>query len=181
MKKVRVKKNLGQHFLNETSMAKNIVKQLEFKNKDLLEIGPGMGILTQFLYNKNINLKVIEIDIESVFYLRLNYPNLNIIQGDFLKLDLEKITKNKLSLIGNFPYNISSQILFKVFENRDKITEVIGMFQKEVAERVVSTKGKKKGILSVFLQAFYNIDYCFTVNEDVFTSSKSKIWSYKAY
>ena len=118
MKKVSAKKNLGQHFLNDTSIAKNIVKQLEFKNKDLLEIGPGMGILTQFLYKKNINLKVIEIDIESVFYLRLNYPKLNIIEGDFLKLDLEKSLKMKLSLIGNFPYNISSQILFKVFENR---------------------------------------------------------------
>ncbi|MAO72278.1 MAG: 16S rRNA (adenine(1518)-N(6)/adenine(1519)-N(6))-dimethyltransferase [Flavobacteriales bacterium] len=169
MKKVSAKKHLGQHFLNEPSIAKNIVNQLEYKNKDLLEIGPGMGILTQFLYNKNINFKVIEIDSESVFYLRLNYPELNIIEGDFLKLNLEEITKNKLSLIGNFPYNISSQILFKVFENRDKITEVIGMFQKEVAERVACTKGKKKGILSVFLQAFYNIDYCFTVNEYVFT------------
>ena len=169
MKKVSAKKHLGQHFLNEPSIAKNIVKQLEYKNKDLLEIGPGMGILTQFLYNKNINFKVIEIDTESVFYLRLNYPNLNIIEGDFLKLKLEEITKKKISLIGNFPYNISSQILFKVFENRDKITEVVGMFQKEVAERVASIKGKKKGILSVFLQAFYNIDYCFTVNEDVFT------------
>ena len=169
MKKVSAKKHLGQHFLNEPSIAKNIVKQLEYKNKDLLEIGPGMGILTQFLYNKNINFKVIEIDRESVFYLRLNYPKLNIIEGDFLKLNLEEITKNKLSLIGNFPYNISSQILFKVFENRDKITEVIGMFQKEVAERVASIQGKKKGILSVFLQAFYHIDYCFTVNEDVFT------------
>ena len=169
MKKVSAKKHLGQHFLNEPSIAKNIVKQLEYKNKDLLEIGPGMGILTQFLYNKNINLKVIEIDTESVFYLRLNYPNLNIIEGDFLKIELEEITKNKISLIGNFPYNISSQILFKVFENRDKITEVVGMFQKEVAERVASINGKKKGILSVFLQAFYNIDYCFTVNEDVFT------------
>lgn len=169
MKKVSAKKHLGQHFLKETSIAKNIVSQLEFKNKDLLEIGPGMGILTQFLYNKNINFKVIEIDRESVFYLRLNYPKLNIIEGDFLKLNLEEITKNKLSLIGNFPYNISSQILFKVFENRDKITEVIGMFQKEVAERVASIQGKKKGILSVFLQAFYHIDYCFTVNEDVFT------------
>ena len=169
MKKVSAKKHLGQHFLNEPSIAKNIVNQLEYKNKDLLEIGPGMGILTQFLYNKNINFKVIEIDRESVFYLRLNYPKLKIIEGDFLKLNLEEITKNKLSLIGNFPYNISSQILFKVFENRDKITEVIGMFQKEVAERVASTKGKKKGILSIFLQAFYHIDYCFTVNEDVFT------------
>lgn len=169
MKKVSAKKHLGQHFLNEPSIAKNIVKQLEYKNKDLLEIGPGMGILTQFLYNKNINFKVIEIDTESVFYLRLNYPNLNIIEGDFLKLKLEEITKKKISLIGNFPYNISSQILFKVFENRDIITEVVGMFQKEVAERVASIKGKKKGILSVFLQAFYNIEYCFTVNEDVFT------------
>lgn len=169
MKKVSAKKHLGQHFLNDTSVAKNIVNQLEYKNKDLIEIGPGMGILTQFLYDKNINLKVIEIDIESVFYLRLNYPNLYIIEGDFLKIDLAEITKNKLSLIGNFPYNISTQILFKVFENRDKITEVIGMFQKEVAERVVSKQGKKKGILSVFLQAFYKIDYCFTVNENVFT------------
>ena len=169
MKKVSAKKHLGQHFLNEPSIAKNIVKQLEYKNKDLLEIGPGMGILTQFLYNKNINFKVIEIDTESVFYLRLNYPNLNIIEGDFLKLKLEEITKKRISLIGNFPYNISSQILFKVFENRDKITEVVGMFQKEVAERVASIKGKKKGILSIFLQAFYNIEYCFTVNEDVFT------------
>tara|TARA_Y100001954_G_scaffold69843_1_gene76496 strand:- start:1281 stop:2036 length:756 start_codon:yes stop_codon:yes gene_type:complete len=168
MKKVSAKKHLGQHFLKEPSIAKNIVSQLEFKNKDLLEIGPGMGILTQFLYKKNINFKVIEIDRESVFYLRINYPKLNIIEGDFLKINLEEITKNKLSLIGNFPYNISSQILFKVFENRDKITEVIGMFQKEVAERVASIQGKKKGILSVFLQAFYHIDYCFTVNEDVF-------------
>ena len=169
MKKVSAKKHFGQHFLNEPSIAKNIVNQLDFKNKNLLEIGPGMGILTQFLYNKNVNLKVIEIDVESIFYLRLNYPKLNIIEGDFLKLDLEEVTKSNLSLIGNFPYNISSQILFKVFENRDKITEVVGMFQKEVAERIVSVQGKKKGILSIFLQAFYKIDYCFSVNEDVFT------------
>jgi len=169
MKKVSAKKHFGQHFLNKPSIAESIVNQLEFKNKDLLEIGPGMGVLTQFLHNKNINLKVIEIDIESIFYLRLHYPKLYIIEGDFLKIDLEEVTKNKLSLIGNFPYNISSQILFKVFENRDKITEVVGMFQKEVAERIVCTKGKKKGVLSIFLQAFYNIDYCFSVNEEVFT------------
>ena len=169
MKKVSAKKHFGQHFLNEPSIAKNIVNQLEFKNKSLLEIGPGMGILTQFLYNKNINLKVIEIDKESIFYLRLNYPKLNIIDGDFLELDLEEVTRDKLSLIGNFPYNISSQILFKIFENRDKITEVVGMFQKEVAERIVSAQGRKKGILSIFLQAFFKIDYCFSVNEDVFT------------
>ena len=170
MKKVSAKKHFGQHFLNEPSIAKNIVNQLEFKNKNLLEIGPGMGILTQFLYNKNINLKVIEIDKESIFYLRLNYPKLNIIDGDFLELDLEEVTRDKLSLIGNFPYNISSQILFKIFENRDKITEVVGMFQKEVAERIVSAQGRKKGILSIFLQAFFKIDYCFSVNEDVFTT-----------
>ena len=169
MKKVSAKKHFGQHFLNEPSIAKNIVNQLEFKNKNLLEIGPGMGILTQFLYNKNINLKVIEIDKEAIFYLRLNYPKLNIIDGDFLELDLEEVTRDKLSLIGNFPYNISSQILFKIFENRDKITEVVGMFQKEVAERIVSVQGRKKGILSIFLQAFFKIDYCFSVNEDVFT------------
>jgi len=169
MKKVSAKKHFGQHFLNEPSIAKNIVNQLEFKNKNLLEIGPGMGILTQFLYNKNINLKVIEIDKESIFYLRLNYPKLNIIDGDFLDLDLEEVTRDKLSLIGNFPYNISSQILFKIFENRDKITEVVGMFQKEVAERIVSVQGRKKGILSIFLQAFFKIDYCFSVSEDVFT------------
>ena len=169
MKKVSAKKHFGQHFLNKPSIAKSIVNQLEFKNTDLLEIGPGMGVLTQFLHNKNINLKVIEIDVESIFYLRLHYPKLDIIEGDFLKINLEEVTKNKLSLIGNFPYNISSQILFKVFENRDKITEVVGMFQKEVAERIVSTKGKKKGVLSIFLQAFYDIDYCFSVNEEVFT------------
>ena len=169
MKKVSAKKHFGQHFLNEPSIAKNIVNQLEFKNKSLLEIGPGMGILTQFLYNKNINLKVIEIDKESIFYLRLNYPKLNIIDGDFLELDLEEVTRDKLSLIGNFPYNISSQILFKIFENRDKITEVVGMFQKEVAERIVSVQGRKKGILSIFLQAFFKINYCFSVSEDVFT------------
>ena len=103
-----------------------------------------MGVLTQFLHNKNINLKVIEIDIESIFYLRLHYPKLDIIEGDFLDLDLEEVTKNKLSLIGNFPYNISSQILFKVFENRDKITEVVGMFQKKLLKELSRLKGRKK-------------------------------------
>ncbi|MAR40255.1 MAG: 16S rRNA (adenine(1518)-N(6)/adenine(1519)-N(6))-dimethyltransferase [Flavobacteriales bacterium] len=169
MKKVSAKKHLGQHFLNNQSIAENIVNQLEFKNKNILEIGPGMGILTQFLYKQEVNLQVIEIDKESVFYLRLNYPELKIIEGDFLKLNLQELYKNKISVIGNFPYNISSQILFKAFENRDKVTELVGMFQKEVAERVASVKGKKKGILSVLLQAFYDIEYCFTVEENVFT------------
>ena len=169
MKKVSAKKHLGQHFLNNQSIAENIVNQLEFKNKNILEIGPGMGILTQFLYKQEVNLQVIEIDKESVFYLRLNYPELKIIEGDFLQLNLQELYKDKISVIGNFPYNISSQILFKAFENRDKVTELVGMFQKEVAERVATVKGKKKGILSVLLQAFYDIEYCFTVEENVFT------------
>ena len=168
MKKVKAKKHLGQHFLEDLNIAENIVNLLEFKNETILEIGPGMGVLTQFLVEKNIDFEVIELDRESVFYLRLNYPKLKIIEGDFLKLNISEIYTKPMSLIGNFPYNISSQILFKTFENRNTITEVVGMFQKEVAERVASLKGKKKGILSVLLQAFYNIEYCFTVDEHVF-------------
>ena len=168
MKKVKAKKHLGQHFLEDLNIAENIVNLLEFKNETILEIGPGMGVLTQFLVKKNIDFEVIELDRESVFYLRLNYPKLKIIEGDFLKLNISEIYTKPMSLIGNFPYNISSQILFKAFENRNTITEVVGMFQKEVAERIASLKGKKKGILSVLLQAFYNIEYCFTVDEHVF-------------
>lgn len=169
MRRVKAKKHLGQHFLNDYSIAEDIVSQLEYKNKTTLEIGPGMGVLTQFLTNRDTNLEVVELDRESVFYLRLNYPKLKIIEGDFLQLDIDELYQEQISLIGNFPYNISSQILFKAFENRDKITEVVGMFQKEVAERIASVKGKKKGILSVLLQAFYNIEYCFTVEPHVFT------------
>jgi len=167
MRKVKAKKHLGQHFLKDLSIAEDIVNQLTIKKNTILEIGPGMGILTQFLITENIDLHVIEIDKESVFYLRLHYPELKIIEGDFLKLNLNTF-ENNISIIGNFPYNISSQILFKAFDNRDKVTEVVGMFQKEVAERIVSVKGKKKGILSVLLQAFYDIEYCFTVNEHLF-------------
>ncbi|MGY8950776.1 MAG: 16S rRNA (adenine(1518)-N(6)/adenine(1519)-N(6))-dimethyltransferase RsmA [Flavobacteriales bacterium] len=169
MRRVKAKKHLGQHFLNDYSIAEDIVSQLEYKNKTTLEIGPGMGVLTQFLTNRDTNLEVVELDRESVFYLRLNYPKLKIIEGDFLQLEIDKLYQEPISLIGNFPYNISSQILFKAFENRDKITEVVGMFQREVAERIASVKGKKKGILSVLLQAFYNIEYCFTVEPHVFT------------
>ena len=169
MKRVRAKKHLGQHFLEDLNIAENIVNLFSEKNKSVLEIGPGMGALTQFLIKKNIDLSVIELDRESVFYLRLNYPKLEIIEGDFLKLDLLEINPEPISIIGNFPYNISSQILFKAFDNRDKVTEIIGMFQKEVAERIVAKKGKKRGILSVLLQAFYDIEYCFTVDENVFT------------
>ena len=169
MRRVKAKKHLGQHFLNDYSIAEDIVSQLEYKNKTTLEIGPGMGVLTQFLTNRDTNLEVVELDRESVFYLRLNYPKLKIIEGDFLQLDIDELYQEPISLIGNFPYNISSQILFKAFENRNKITEVVGMFQKEVAERIASVKGKKKGILSVLLQAFYNIEYCFTVEPHVFS------------
>ena len=169
MKDVRAKKHLGQHFLNDTRIAFNITDLLNKDTKNVVEIGPGMGILTRFLVKNNYRTQVIEIDKESVAYLRLNHPNLNIYEGDFLKLNLKKEYPFNFSLIGNFPYNISSQILFKVFENRDQIAEIVGMFQKEVAERIVCKKGKKRGILSVLLQTFYDIEYCFTVNEDVFT------------
>lgn len=171
MANVRAKKHLGQHFLNDAKIAFNITDLLSDGAQNVVEIGPGMGVLTQFLVKKDFTTEVVEIDTESVFYLRLNYPQLSdkITEGDFLQLNLKEKYPYSFSLIGNFPYNISSQILFKAFENRDQIPEVIGMFQKEVAERVACKKGKKKGILSVFLQAFYDIEYCFTVNEDVFT------------
>ena len=167
MRKIKAKKHLGQHFLKNISIAENTVNQLTIKENTILEIGPGMGILTQFLITHNIDLHVIEIDKESVFYLRLHYPKLKIIEGDFLKLNFNRF-ENNISIIGNFPYNISSQILFKAFDNRDKVTEVVGMFQKEVAERIACVKGKKKGILSVLLQAFYDIEYCFTVDNHLF-------------
>ena len=169
MKNVRAKKHLGQHFLNDEQIAFDITDLLSEGTKNVVEIGPGMGVLTQFLVKKDFTTEVVEIDTESVFYLRLNYPKLSVHEGDFLQLKLKEKYPYPISLIGNFPYNISSQILFKAFENRDQIPEVIGMFQKEVAERIVCKKGKKRGILSVFLQAFYDIEYCFTVNEDVFT------------
>tara|TARA_B100001094_G_C18178134_1_gene799166 strand:- start:550 stop:1302 length:753 start_codon:yes stop_codon:yes gene_type:complete len=168
MKDVRAKKHLGQHFLNDLRIASDITTLLSENTKNVIEIGPGMGILTQFLLKKDYKTQVVEIDRESVSYLRRNYPNLNIHDGDFLKINLKEKYPFSFALIGNFPYNISSQILFKVFENKDQIPEIVGMFQKEVAERIVCKKGKKKGILSVLLQVFYDIEYCFTVNENVF-------------
>ena len=168
MKDVRAKKHLGQHFLNDLRIASDITTLLSKNTKNVIEIGPGMGMLTQFLLKKDYKTQVVEIDRESVSYLRRNYPNLNIYDGDFLEINLKEKYPFSFALIGNFPYNISSQILFKVFENKDQIPEIVGMFQKEVAERIVCKKGKKKGILSVLLQVFYDIEYCFTVNEDVF-------------
>jgi len=171
VQKVTPKKSLGQHFLKDEDVAEKIVQSIISDNSSVLEIGPGMGVLTQFLLqNKDIDFKVVEIDAESVAYLKKKYPALQIISGDFIKLNLSEYFDDKITIIGNFPYNISSQILFKVLENKDNVTELVGMFQKEVAERIASRPGKKMyGILSVLLQAFYDIEYLFTVDEHLFT------------
>jgi len=171
MQKVTPKKALGQHFLNDETIAEKIVQSFSLNNMHILEIGPGMGVLTRLLLQyENKNFSVVEIDTESVAYLQKKYPTLQIISGDFLKVNLTDYYDDKLTIIGNFPYNISSQILFKVLENKDKVTELVGMFQKEVAERIASKPGKKMyGILSVLLQAFYDIEYLFTVDEHLFT------------
>lgn len=174
MTEVRAKKSLGQHFLTDKNIAGNIVDALQAgRQRRVLEIGPGMGILTRFLLKKDcFETYVIEIDNESVDYLKRNIPELGdrIITGDFLRYDLDHFSTDSFSVIGNFPYNISSQIFFKVLGNRDRIDEVVCMIQKEVAERLSAPPGSKTyGILSVFLQAWYKIDYLFTVNENVFS------------
>ena len=171
---VRAKKNLGQHFLKDQNIARKIVDSLQSADiSEVLEIGPGMGVLTQYLLQKkNVRTSVVEIDNESVNYLQKHFPQLEdrIISKDFLKLDLKILFPGKFAVIGNFPYNISSQIFFKVLEYKDQIPEVVGMIQKEVAERLSTGPGSKAyGILSVFLQAYYNIEYLFTVHENVFT------------
>jgi 16S rRNA (adenine1518-N6/adenine1519-N6)-dimethyltransferase len=173
MNKVRAKKSLGQHFLKDRDIAARIADSLTGEGYDsVIEIGPGMGILTGFLLERNFDdFRVIEIDYESVHYLETHFPKLtHIIRGDFLLLDIDSMFKEKVGVIGNFPYNISTQILFKVLNHRDKIVEVTGMLQKEVAERICAGPGSKTyGILSVLLQAFYNIEYLFTVPETVFS------------
>ncbi len=172
MKNVRAKKYLGQHFLKDESIAKKIADGLINHKTNVLEIGPGMGVLTKYLISKEgINLRVVELDSESVEYLNEHYDTLKgkIISGDFLKMNLKEITTDPISIIGNFPYNISSQIFFKVLDYKDQIPEVVGMLQKEVAERLAAPPGSKVyGILSVFLQAYYNVEYLFTVPEHVF-------------
>lgn len=172
MSKVRAKKFLGQHFLTDLGIAREIANSLSLKGyESVLEVGPGMGVLTQFLLPLEIETYVIEIDIESVAYLKKHYPKLehHLIEGDFLQLPVESIFKKPLAIIGNFPYNISTQILFKVLDHKDLIPEVVGMFQKEVAERIASPSGSKKyGITSVLLQCYYDIEYLFTVDETVF-------------
>ncbi|MBC7451669.1 MAG: 16S rRNA (adenine(1518)-N(6)/adenine(1519)-N(6))-dimethyltransferase RsmA [Cytophagales bacterium] len=174
MDKVRAKKHLGQHFLKDQSIAKDIVEALtKHGNYDeVLEIGPGMGVLTQYLIqHTDYHTRVIDIDGESIQYLKKAFPlkDEDVIHADFLKSDVTKWYSGPFAIIGNFPYNISSQIFFKVLEHRDQIPEVVGMLQKEVAERIASKHGNKVyGITSVLLQAFYNIEYLFTVHEHVF-------------
>ena len=156
MTQVRAKKHLGQHFLKDQEIARRIAESLPLREASpVLEIGPGMGVLTKYLLqNPLINLRAVEIDSESVVYLHQHFPQLEVIEGDFLQMDLNKLYDGKFSVIGNFPYNISSQILFKVLDYKDKIPNVAGMLQKEVAERIASKPGKKAyGILSVFMQA----------------------------
>lgn len=167
---VRAKKYLGQHFLKDEHIAQQIADSLTGSTPHVLEIGPGMGVLTKYLYAKpELDFHAIEIDTESVVYLHDHYPTLHVIEGDFLQLDLSSLFSEPFAVIGNFPYNISSQILFKVFDNRNHIPEVVGMFQKEVAERVAAKPGSKTyGILSVLLSAFYDVEYLFTVPEYVF-------------
>jgi 16S rRNA (adenine1518-N6/adenine1519-N6)-dimethyltransferase len=168
--KVRPKKFLGQHFLNDQSIAQRIVESLTVRAEDpVLEIGPGTGVLTKFLIEKGQNLRVIEIDRDSVAYLKKHYPSLDIVEGDFLELDLHQIYPGHFSIIGNFPYNISSQIFFKVLEHRDQVDQVVCMLQKEVADRLAASHGNKTyGILSVLLQAYYDIKSLFKVNPGVF-------------
>lgn len=172
MNKIRPKKNLGQHFLKDGNIAARIVDSLTGEGyKSVLEIGPGTGILTELILKRGFpDFRVIEIDNESFYFLREKYPQLSeIIRGDFLDMDLDSFFTDKLAAIGNFPYNISTQILFKILDHRDRVVEVCGMFQKEVAERICASPGSKTyGILSVLINAYYTTEYLFTVDPDVF-------------
>ena len=184
---VRAKKSLGQHFLTDLSTARKIAESLIVPVKeagteadcmagthltDVLEIGPGMGVLTQYLLQRqDIRLKMVEIDRESVDYLLVHFPQVNgaLIEADFLKLRLETFFKGEFCIIGNFPYNISSQIFFRILDYKDSVPQVVCMIQKEVAERLAEKPGSKTyGILSVLLQAWYDIEYLFTVGEGAF-------------
>lgn len=173
---VRPKKALGQHFLVDLNIARNIVEALDKSHQLIIEVGAGMGVLTQYLIKEQLEkLQVVEIDTESVCYLKKKFPMLDghLISGDFLKTNIDELAASNnasdVAVIGNFPYNISSQIFFQILKYRDLVSESVGMIQKEVAERIASAPGNKTyGILSVLLQAWYDIDYLFTVNENVF-------------
>ena len=174
MSLVRAKKHLGQHFLTDKNIAAKIVGSLQLAvgYTQVLEVGPGMGILSDFLLQRtDLQTYLIDIDTESYEFLKKKYPQLGerLINDDFLEMDFNKVFTEPFGIIGNFPYNISSQILFKVLDNRQKVVEVVGMFQKEVAERCSAKAGSKEyGILSVFLQAYYKVEYLFTVKAGVF-------------
>lgn len=173
MSEVRPKKALGQHFLTDLSVSRRIADSLLAEERtDVLEVGPGMGVLTRFLLERpEIALRAVEIDRESVDYLLLHYPELNgaLIEADFLRLRLENFFPGNFCVIGNFPYNISSQIFFKILDYRERVPQVVCMIQKEVAERIAEKPGSKTyGILSVLLQAWYDIEYLFTVGPGAF-------------
>lgn len=172
MHPVRPKKNLGQHFLNNEEIAKRIADTIDiYPDLPILEVGPGTGVLTKYLIEKERPLTVVEIDWDSVAFLKQHYPELssNIVEGDFLKLNLTDIYSSKFCLIGNYPYNISSQIFFKMLEYKDLIPCCSGLIQKEVAQRMAASPGNKSyGILSVLMQAWYDIEYLFTVHENAF-------------
>ena len=172
MYEVRAKKHLGQHFLKDENIAAKIAGSLSPVTNQVLEVGPGTGVLTKYLLKQNFKkLVAVEIDRESASYLRTNYPQLGdgLIETDFLRMSLDGIFEGQFSVIGNFPYNISSQIFFRILENHNTINEAVGMIQKEVAVRIAAPPGKKDyGILSVLLQAWYDIEYLFTVDPSVF-------------
>ncbi len=173
MEKVKAKKHLGQHFLTDENIARKIAETLSGNGyADVLEIGPGMGVLTKYLLQRNFTTHVVEIDTDSVAYLNAHYPALQgrILSEDFLRYDIGTYFGGRpFAIIGNFPYNISSQIVFRMLDLRAQIPEFSGMFQKEVAERICEKPGSKTyGILSVLVQAFYEAEYLFTVSEQVF-------------
>lgn len=178
--RVKAKKSLGQHFLQDLNIAEKIASTVDegnlpesarqWGNLPIVEVGPGMGVLSQFFLKKGREVKAVELDEESVEFLHKVYPDLNVVEGDFLKMNLDELFPGEFTLIGNYPYNISSQIFFKVLENKEKVPVVAGMLQKEVAERICSAPGSKVyGILSVLLQAWYNCEYLFDVNPLVFS------------
>jgi len=169
---VKAKKHLGQHFLTDENIARKIVEGLSYEDyKNVMEVGPGMGVLTKYLLEKDQNIYLAEIDTESIEYLKKNYSKVteDTFVGDFLKQDFNFINGEQIAIIGNFPYNISSQILFKIIDYYGQVPEMVGMFQKEVAERTAAVpRTKDYGILSVLIQAYYDVSYLFTVHENVF-------------
>ena len=169
--RVQPKKHLGQHFLKDESISQEIVSSVNEINQigTVLEIGPGTGALTKYFATKKVNFLAFEIDKESIDFLSINYPSVKVLNQDVLAYDLSSFEFKPVAIVGNFPYNISSQILFKAIEFRSEVNQLVGMFQKEVAERVASPRGSKKyGILSVLIQAYFNVEYLFTVHEDSF-------------